>query len=117
YGRPGTRFFALVLAYFPLSLLALLVAIRRPRLALRAAALTPLAFAAAALPLRRDRATVASLAWVGPSWLIAMCSGMWYGLWLVLRDRLKARQSEARQSEARQSEAHRNAGGTDRLTA
>lgn len=87
YGRPGTRFFPLVLAYFPLSLLAALAGLRHPRPALRVALGTPLPFAAAAAALRRDRATVASLAWVGPNWLAAMCAGLWYGLWLALHAR------------------------------
>jgi glycosyltransferase involved in cell wall biosynthesis len=85
YGRPGTRFFPLVLAYFPLSLLAAAATLRRPRLILRAAAVTPVGFAAAATALRRDRATVVSAGWVGPNWLAAMCIGLWYGLWLALR--------------------------------
>jgi glycosyltransferase involved in cell wall biosynthesis len=88
YGRPGDRFFPLVLAYFPLSLLAAVAALRRPRLALRAAAAAPLPFAAAAAALRRDRATLAAAVWVGPNWLAAMCVGLWYGLWLALRGRL-----------------------------
>jgi glycosyltransferase involved in cell wall biosynthesis len=88
YGRPGTRFFALVLAYFPLSLLAAASALRRPRLALRAALVAPIPFAAVAAALRRDRATVVSVGWVGPNWLAAMCAGLWYGLWLALRARL-----------------------------
>jgi glycosyltransferase involved in cell wall biosynthesis len=88
YGRPGTRFFGLVLAYFPLSLLAVVTALRRPRPALRAALVAPVPFAAAAMALRRDRATVASVAWVGPNWLAAMCAGLWYGLWLALRGRV-----------------------------
>jgi glycosyltransferase involved in cell wall biosynthesis len=88
YGRPGTRFFPLVLAYFPLSLLTTAMALHRPRLALKAAAVTPLPFAAAAAALGRDRETVASAGWVGPNWLAAMCAGLWYGLWLALRARL-----------------------------
>jgi len=88
YGRPGDRFFGLVLAYFPLSLIAAATVLRRPRLALRAAAAAPLPFAAVALALRRDRTTVVSAAWVGPSWLLAMCVGLWYGLWLALGARL-----------------------------
>jgi glycosyltransferase involved in cell wall biosynthesis len=88
YGRPDTRFFPLVLAYFPLSLLAAALALRRPRRALWAAAIAPVPFAAAAAALRRDRATVAAVGWVGPNWLAAMCLGLWYGLWLALRARL-----------------------------
>lgn len=90
YGRPGTRFFGLVLAYFPLSLLAFAGALRRPRRALAAALAAPLPFAAAAVALRRERATMLASAWVGPSWLAAMLAGLWYGLWLALRARLDA---------------------------
>jgi glycosyltransferase involved in cell wall biosynthesis len=85
YGRPGTRFFPLVLAYFPLSLLGAVLAARRPRLALGLAAAIPLPFATAALALRRERHTVVASGWVGPNWLAAMCAGLWYGLWLALR--------------------------------
>ncbi len=88
YGRPGTRFFPLVLAYFPLSLLGAALALRRPRLALRAAAVTPAGFAAVTAALHRNRADAATVAWVGPSWLAAMCAGLWYGLWLALCARL-----------------------------
>lgn len=88
YGRPGTRFFPLVLAYFPLSLIAAATALRRPRLALQAAVAMPVGFAATAVALRRDRATVVSAAWVGPNWLAAMCAGLWYGLSLALSARL-----------------------------
>jgi glycosyltransferase involved in cell wall biosynthesis len=87
YGRPGTRFFPLLLAYFPLSLLAAALALRRPRLALGLAAAAPLPFAATAVALRRERATVIAAGWVGPNWLAAMCLGLWYGLWLALRAR------------------------------
>ncbi len=87
YGRPGARFFPLVLAYFPLSLLTLAATLRRPRLAVKAAAVAPVPFVAAAVALRRDRATAVSAGWVGPNWLAAMCIGLWYGLWLALRGR------------------------------
>ena len=87
YGRPGTRFFPLVLAYFPVSLLTAMGALRRPRLTLKAALATPIPFVAAAVALRRDRASAVSVAWVGPNWLAAMCAGLWYGLWLALRGR------------------------------
>ena len=87
YGRPGTRFFPLVLAYFPLSLLGAAMALRRPRFALKLASLAPLGFATATAALRRERADVMTVAWVGPNWLAAMCAGLWYGLWLALRAR------------------------------
>jgi len=91
YGRPGTRFFPLVLAYYPVSLALAVLGLRRPRLALGAALATPAPFVAAAMALRRDRATSVAVAWVGPSWLAAMCAGLWSGLWLLLRARLPRR--------------------------
>jgi hypothetical protein len=60
---------------------------RRPRLALKAAAATPVPFAAAATALRRDRADIVAVTWIGPNWLAAMCAGLWYGFWLALRAR------------------------------
>jgi glycosyltransferase involved in cell wall biosynthesis len=92
YGRPGTRFFPLVVAYFPISLLAVAIALRRPRLALKAAAAAPVPFAAAAAALRRDRADIVAVSWIGPNWLAAMCVGLWYGLWLALRARFGRRE-------------------------
>ncbi|HWZ90548.1 MAG TPA: hypothetical protein VNW92_16910, partial [Polyangiaceae bacterium] len=84
YGRPGARFFPLVILYFPLSLLGAAIALRRPRLALRAASVAPVGFAGVTAALRRNRTDVVTVAWVGPSWLAAMCAGLWYGLWLAL---------------------------------
>lgn len=88
YGRPGTRFFPLVLAYFPISLSALVLALRRPRLALKAALASPVPFAATAVAMRRSRLDTITVAWIGPNWFLAMCAGLWYGLWLALRARL-----------------------------
>ena len=93
YGRPGTRFFPLVLAYYPISLIVAALALRRPRLASRMALLAPVPFVAAATALRRDRATLLSVAWVGPNWLAAMCAGLWSGLGLALRARFGGRES------------------------
>lgn len=93
YGRPGTRFFPLVLAFYPLSLLAALIAARRPRLALKAAIASPLSFAAATIALRRSRADAVAVALIGPSWLAAMCVGLWTGLWMAMRARLGGRQA------------------------
>jgi glycosyltransferase involved in cell wall biosynthesis len=88
YGRPGTRFFPLVFAFYPTSLLALIAALRRPRLALKAVAVSPLSFAAATMAVRRSCADAVTVAWVGPNWLAAMCAGLWTGLLLALRARL-----------------------------
>jgi glycosyltransferase involved in cell wall biosynthesis len=100
YGRPGTRFFPLVVAYYPISLLAAVIALRRPRLALKAAAATPVGFAAVATALRRDRADILAVTWIGPNWLAAMCLGLWYGLGLALRARFGRGENQQRHTPA-----------------
>jgi glycosyltransferase involved in cell wall biosynthesis len=89
YGRPGTRFFAVIAAFYPLSAISLALAIRHPRRALPAIAAAPLAGAAAGFGLKRARADTAALATVGPLWLCAFAAGMWRGLCLALRARLR----------------------------
>lgn len=88
YGHPGTRFFPLVLAFYPASLLTAVLALRRPRLAAKAATASPLLFAAVTMAFRRSRADALAVAWIGPNWLVGMCVGLWTGLWMVLRARL-----------------------------
>ncbi len=91
YGRPGTRFFAVIVAFYPVSVVALALGLRRPRLGLSAAAAMPAAGAGLAVGLRRPRGDVLALAMLGPLWLLAFAAGMWRGLWLALRPRLAAR--------------------------
>jgi glycosyltransferase involved in cell wall biosynthesis len=93
YGRPGTRFFPVVLAFYPLSLLAAILGLRRPRLALKAAIVSPLPLAAATMAFRRNRADAFAVAWIGPNWVAGMCAGLWAGMWMVLRSRLGDRRA------------------------
>jgi glycosyltransferase involved in cell wall biosynthesis len=85
YGRPGTRFFGVIAAFYPMSAVTLGLAIRRPRLALTGVALAPLGGAGLGFALRRSRADVAALAMLGPLWLCVFAAGMWRGLWLAMR--------------------------------
>jgi glycosyltransferase involved in cell wall biosynthesis len=85
YGRPGTRYFPVIAGYYPLSVIALGVAARRPWLGAAAAISMPAAGAAMGLALRRPQADTAALAGVGPLWLAAFGAGMWRGLWLALK--------------------------------
>jgi glycosyltransferase involved in cell wall biosynthesis len=89
YGRPGTRYFPVIAAYYPLSALALFLALRRPRLGVVAATIVPAAGAGGGLFLKRPHADTAALAGVGPFWLCAFGAGMWRGLWLALRAMLR----------------------------
>jgi glycosyltransferase involved in cell wall biosynthesis len=83
YGRPGTRFFPIIAAFFPISASSVLVLARRPRLGLAALAL-PAVWAGVGVKLRRPAADVAALAALGPAWLVAYAAGMWRGLFLAL---------------------------------
>jgi glycosyltransferase involved in cell wall biosynthesis len=91
YGHRGSRFFGLLAAFYPLSLAATVVGLRRPRLLARLTAAAPPLAGLGGLALRRSREDVAAIAWVGPAWLLAFGGGMWYGLWLALRGRVGAR--------------------------
>jgi glycosyltransferase involved in cell wall biosynthesis len=87
YGRPGTRFFPVIAAFFPLSSGAVVAVLRRPRLALVALATAPLAALGISARWRRPAADAGVLALLGPAWLVAFASGMWRGLWLAVRPR------------------------------
>jgi glycosyltransferase involved in cell wall biosynthesis len=89
YGRPGARFFGVIAAFYPLSVIAAAITIARPRIGLRAVAAAPLARAGIGVALKRSRADSAALALVGPVWLVAYSAGMWRGLWLIVRDRMR----------------------------
>jgi glycosyltransferase involved in cell wall biosynthesis len=91
YGRPGTRFFAVIVAFYPVSLLTMALAVRRPRQAVVAAAAAPIAAAGLGVALERPREDSVALATVGPLWLGAFAAGMWRGLWLALRASRKRR--------------------------
>lgn len=87
WGRPGGRFFGAIVAFYPLSVLAVLLALKRPRLAATAALAAPVAGAAGGAALRRSRADCGALGVLGPVWLCVYGAGMWRGLWLLLRAR------------------------------
>lgn len=89
YARPGTRFFAVIAAFYPTSLLAVTLAVRHPLRALRLSPLAVLAAAAGGYGARRSREDAAAVAMVGPVWLVAYALGMWRGLGLALTGRLR----------------------------
>jgi glycosyltransferase involved in cell wall biosynthesis len=87
HGRRGSRLFHLTVAFFPLSAVFALAAIRRPALV----PLTAAAGAAAAgtLVLRRggSRAEAAAFAALAPVYIAAHGAGMWRGLLLLAHGR------------------------------
>lgn len=89
YGRPGTRFFSVIIAFYPLSVLAVVLAARRPRSGLAVAAAAPVVGASACLALRGSRQDAAAVATAGPLWLGSFAAGMWRGLLLALGSYLR----------------------------
>ena len=87
--RPGGRFFAVIVAFYPLSAGAVLLGLRRPRIAAAAMVTAPAAAAAAGAALKRSRADCGALAALAPAWLWAYSAGMWRGLWLALAARVR----------------------------
>ncbi len=87
WARAGGRFFGVIIAFYPLSALAVAAGLRRPKVALAAVAAVPAAGAGAGAALRRSQADCAALGLLGLPWLCAYGAGMWRGLWLALRAR------------------------------
>ncbi|MGD0453145.1 MAG: glycosyltransferase [Solirubrobacteraceae bacterium] len=87
WARPGGRFFGVIVAFYPLSALAVAAGLRRPKVALAAALAAPAASAGAGAALRRSPADCAALGMLGLPWLCVYAAGMWRGLWLALRAR------------------------------
>ncbi len=88
WARAGGRFFGVIVAFYPLSALAVAVGLRRPRIALATVLATPVASAGAGAALGRSPADCGALGMLGLPWLCVYAAGMWRGLWLALRARV-----------------------------
>jgi glycosyltransferase involved in cell wall biosynthesis len=91
HGRRQSRFFPVVIAFYPLSLVALAIGVRRPRLAALSAAAGVGAAAGMALTRGFDPSEAASFAALAPVYVAAHGLGMWRGLGMLLAARLKRR--------------------------
>jgi len=88
HGRRDAALFPAVVAFYPLSLIGLLVALKRPRLACGLAA--SMALAAGVLASRRGYRARAALSFAAltPVYAVAHGAGMWRGLQLLIANRL-----------------------------
>jgi glycosyltransferase involved in cell wall biosynthesis len=91
WARAGGRFFGVIVAFYPLSSLAVIVGLRRPRVAFAAILATPAASAGAGAMLGRSPADCGALGILGLPWLCVYAAGMWRGLWLAVRARVMNR--------------------------
>jgi len=91
HGRSESRFYPVVIGFYPASVVLALAAFRRPLVAPAVAAAA--AVAAGALGVKRRRAPfeIASLALLAPVYGLAHGAGMWRGLVLLVRDRVAGR--------------------------
>jgi len=85
HGTPESRFFPVVVAFFPLSAALAVAAVRRPLLAPAAAVALGLAAAAYGLQARRSRRELAVLGTVTPLYALGHGLGMWRGAVELLR--------------------------------
>jgi glycosyltransferase involved in cell wall biosynthesis len=91
HGRPESRLYPLVVAFYPVSALLCLALVRRPLLAPAAAAAVGAAAAVLAATRRRTPFEVGALAALAPVYAVAHSAGMWRGLALLIRGRLRTR--------------------------
>jgi glycosyltransferase involved in cell wall biosynthesis len=87
HGRRESRFFPVVLAFYPASLLLTAAAVRRPVVVPAAVVVTSAAAAAFGVSRRRAPFEVASLAALTPVYAVGHGAGMWRGLALLVRGR------------------------------
>jgi glycosyltransferase involved in cell wall biosynthesis len=88
HGRPESRFFSAVVAFFPVSAALLVAAVRRPVIAPLAAVAPGVAAAAYGARAGRSREEIRALALVTPVYALGHGLGMWRGLGELVRGRL-----------------------------
>jgi glycosyltransferase involved in cell wall biosynthesis len=85
HGRRESRFFPIVVAFFPVSLVLALASLRRPAVISAAAAASGLAAGAVATAAGRSRFETLSFAWLVPLYAVGHAIGMWRGLLMIVR--------------------------------
>jgi glycosyltransferase involved in cell wall biosynthesis len=88
HGRPESRFFPVVLAFYPLSVAAAVTSLRRPTIVPVLALGAAVAAAAVAVAARRSPFETLSFAGLVPVYSVAHGAGMWRGLALAVQSRL-----------------------------
>lgn len=89
HGRRESRFYPVVLGFFPVSAALAVAAVRRPSVVPVAAAATSAAAAVVAARARRPAFDIASFAALAPVYAVAHGAGMWRALGLVIRARTR----------------------------
>jgi prepilin-type processing-associated H-X9-DG protein len=90
HATPASRFFPLVVVFFPASAALALVSLRRPLALPSAALLTGLGAAGYGARAGRSRREMAALAAVTPIYAAAHAAGMWRGVFELVRNRRRS---------------------------
>jgi glycosyltransferase involved in cell wall biosynthesis len=87
HGRRESRFFPMVVAFYPVSIVVVIASLHRPRRLALAVAATSAAAGLVAASARRSRGEVATVAALAPVWAVAFGVGLWRGIRMVLAQR------------------------------
>lgn len=93
HGHPESRFFPAVIAFYPLSVIAAVLTVRKPGIGLGLIAGTSLIAGSVALARGKSRDEAASFAALVPIYAAAHGIGMWTGLWLMVANRLASQRA------------------------
>ncbi len=91
HGRPDSRFFPAVVAFYPVSTGLLAVSLRRPAILPAVAAACGVGAAALGIRAGRSRREIRALALVTPVYAVGHALGMWKGLGLLIASKLSTR--------------------------
>jgi glycosyltransferase involved in cell wall biosynthesis len=86
HGRRESRFFPVVVTFFPVSIVLAIAALRRPVVISAAAAASGLAAGAVATVAGRSRFETLSFAWLVPLYAVGHAIGMWRGLLMIVHN-------------------------------
>lgn len=96
HGRRESRFFPMIVAFYPASAALTLASILRPRLLPVAAVGTSAGAGLVAASARRSGAEVRTVAALAPVWAGALGVGLWRGLGMLLAEAIRARRGGRR---------------------
>jgi hypothetical protein len=91
HGRRESRFFPVIVAFYPISAGLALLTLGRPRLLPVVVLATSVGGGVVAASARRPRSEVVTVAALAPLWVTALGAGLWRGLGMLAAARLRSR--------------------------
>jgi len=90
HGRRESRFFPMIVAFYPTSAALIAASVLRPRVVPLALVATSAGAAMVAVSARRSRSEVGTVAALAPVWVVALGAGLWRGLGMLAAARLRS---------------------------